>query len=117
VIQRGGTLSRPFLNFSFVLSPFGVFAMKSSKNLLALDAIETLSITREEWQLIDVAICGYIALWTLKAAAPKLDKLQAVLRAVRALWFEDRHARRKTGFCRVCGHYGSDCTGRQSPRK
>lgn len=91
--------------------------MKSSKNLLSLDGFESLTLTREEWRLIDVAICGYIALLSLRAAPPKREQLESVLRAVRALWFEDRHERRKTGYCRVCGHYGSDCTGRQRPRK
>jgi hypothetical protein len=91
--------------------------MKSSKNLLACDGIETLSLTREEWEIIDIAISGYVALWSLRAAPPKQELVQSVLRRVRALWFEDRHERRTTGFCRVCGHYGSDCTGRQRPRK
>lgn len=91
--------------------------MKSSKNLLPPGGIESLSMTREEWKLIDMALCGFIALCSLKAAPPKQEMLQSILRRVRALWFEDRHERRTTGLCRVCGHRGADCTGRQRPRK
>lgn len=90
--------------------------MAKERNLLALDGLETATLTREEWQLIDMAICGFIALCALKAAAPKQEKLQSLLRKIRGLWFEDRHERRQTGHCRVCGHYGSDCTGRQRTR-
>lgn len=88
-----------------------------TKNLLPQDGIENLSLTREEWQVLDMALTGYIALCSLRAAPPKQEMVQSILRRVRALWFEDRHERRKTGHCRVCGHYGSDCTGRQRPRK
>ncbi len=88
-----------------------------TKNLLAQDATETLSLTREEWQVLDMALCGYIALCSLKAAPPKQEMVQSILRQIRSLWFADRHERRKIGYCRVCGHYGSDCTGRQRPRK
>ena len=91
--------------------------MRTSKNLLAPEGIETLSLTREEWQIIDMAMCGYIALCSLRAAVPKQETVQSILRRVRTLWFEDRHERRTVGYCRVCGHHGSDCTGRQRPRK
>ena len=90
--------------------------MAKEKNLLAPDGLETVTFTREEWRLIDMAICGFIALCALKAAAPRKEQLQSLLRKIRALWFEDRHERRLYGLCRVCGHYGSDCTGRQRPR-
>ncbi|MBX9570670.1 MAG: hypothetical protein K2X77_17390 [Candidatus Obscuribacterales bacterium] len=90
--------------------------MAKERNLLALDGLETATLTREEWQLIDMAICGFIALCALRAAAPKQEKLQSLLRKIRGLWFEDRHERRQTGHCRVCGHHGRDCTGRQRPR-
>lgn len=88
-----------------------------TKNLLAQDVTETLALTRQEWQILDMALCGYIALCSLKAAAPKQEMIQSILKQVRSLWFEDRHERRKTGYCRVCGHNGSNCTGRQRPRK
>lgn len=88
-----------------------------TKNLLAQDGVETLALTREEWQILDMVICAYIALCSLRAAPPKLEQVQSILRRVRILWFEDRHERRTTGFCRVCGHNGADCTGRQRPRK
>jgi predicted SprT family Zn-dependent metalloprotease len=89
--------------------------MRSFKNLLAEDGIESLSLTRKEWQIVDTAICGYIAILCLNGASPKHQEIQSILRSVRTLWFENRHERRKTGFCRVCGHSGSDCTGRQRP--
>mgnify|MGYP000998031056 CR=1 FL=1 len=88
-----------------------------SKNLLAPDASETLTLTRKEWEIIDMALCGYIALCSLNAAPPKKEIVQSILQRIRSLWFEDRHERRGTGHCRVCGHSGSDCTGRQRPRK
>ncbi|RTL37283.1 MAG: hypothetical protein EKK48_24590 [Candidatus Melainabacteria bacterium] len=88
-----------------------------SKNLLAPEVEETLTLTREEWEILDMALCGYIALCSLKAAPPKKENVQSILRRIRSLWFEDRHERRVTGYCRVCGCYGSDCTGRQRPRK
>lgn len=87
-----------------------------TKNLLAQDGLETLSLTREEWQLIDCALSGYIALMSLKAVVPKQEKVQSLLRRIRELWFEDRHERRTAGYCRVCGHHGKDCTGRQRSR-
>jgi len=65
--------------------------MAKQKNLLAMDGLETATFTREEWQLIDMAICGFIALCAIRAAAPREQKLQDLLRKIRGLWFEDRH--------------------------
>lgn len=92
--------------------------MKNPKNLLALDGVESLLLTREEWRIVDLALSAYIALSCLRmGVAPKQEMVQSVLRRIRSLWFEDRHEKRTTGFCRVCGHYGRDCSGRQRPRR
>lgn len=90
--------------------------MKTPKNLLAPDGIESLSLTRDEWRIVDLALSGYVALGCL-SVAPKQEMVQSVLRRIRSLWFEDRHEKRTIGLCRVCGHHGSDCTGRQRPKK
>lgn len=91
--------------------------MAKLKTLLSLDGLETLTLSREEWQILDMALCGYIALCSLRAAPPKQEVVQSILSKIRKLWFEDRHERRTIGHCRICGHHGSDCTGRQRPRK
>lgn len=91
--------------------------MAKLRTLLSPDGLETLTLSREEWQILDMTLCGYIALASLRAAPPNEEVLQSILSKIRPLWFEERHERRTTGYCRICGHHGTDCTGRQRQRK